>query len=278
MYLDPWKLLRHAYFDDPPPDPPTDGGGGNTPPPGNANSGDPPPAAPQPDWRDREISSKHRQLKERDARIAELERQLNERSSSTPPPVTPAPTPQPPPQPQPQQPVPAAKTEDQLRKEIADAAKVEAQQIVRKENFDRQSADTVRKGVEAYGQEKWVGALNTLEQLGGVSQDELEMMMGVENPHQVLYELGTNPAKVQELRNLSVAQRLTEYVKMGMTKQAVPAAKPSSTPAPVTPLGGRPAAVPQVELKDDLSDDEWYRIRAQQKKESVGRPWSLPGR
>lgn len=269
MWFDFSKLIRGAVFADPPETPPP---AGDPPPPKDNNT---PPAdgggATPPDWRDREIAQKHRQLKERDATIADLQARLAR--AQEPPPTTPPPAATPPQEPPAATPPTRLKSEEQIRQEIDQAATTKAQTLIRNQEIENKFETAQRSGITEYG-DKWQGAMNVLQSFGGLSDLDLEAVLNTDNPHQVLYAIGSDVQKLTELSKMSPARRFTEYVKLGLTKPKQNA-KPSDTPPPVNRLDGRPSSPAAEELRDDLPDEDWYAIRAKQKQESKGRPWSV---
>ncbi len=160
-----------------------------------------------------------------------------------------------------------------------------AQEIVATQNYQRSLVELNAKGEESYGA-KWPKVLEDIKSFGGFDQFTLEQIMTTDNPHKVLFELGTKPDLYHKVVDptLSPAKRLTEFVKIATAPAPVPRGKqPSDAPIPVDTVGGRGGAVNDGDVYDrklesDEKDADWYRIRAAQKRESRGRPWSPPYR
>lgn len=228
------------------------------PPAGDDDPADPPadppvPAAPAKDWKDKELGRKHRQLQEAKQRAADLEaenadlRALASRGApATDPPADP---------PAPAAPRPAAPTGDMVpRSEV----RGEAERIIAKNDFDRQCNEVEATGKKAFGKD-WETISETVVTLGGFTTEEMVGILATDNPAQVIAELGKNPDKYHEVKDLPPAKRLAAFVKLGLTPTKV-AAKPSEAPAPVEPVAGRPGPV-TAPLDDKLSDDEWHKNR-----------------
>ena len=249
---------------DPPATPPSDPAVSVTP---------PEPKSPVTDWRDKEISAKHRQIKELQRQLDEARAKL-EATPAPPAPAAPPPEPGALPAPPPAAPL---KSESELRREIDAAAEEKAAVLVEQRTFEQQATAVVERGAKAYG-DKWAQALDTIEKLNGLPADDLRFIVeGADHPEQVIYELGTNPALFQALRDMSRAKRHTEFVKLGMEKPATGAKAPPNTPLPVEPVGGRPSAPAPAGLSDELEDAVWYERRLAEKRASKGRAWSANG-
>jgi hypothetical protein len=241
-----------------------------------------------PDWTKKQINRQHGKIKTLEQRVAEVEaenRRLQElaeaqRRAAPADTAAPAPSPAAPaavPQPTPRPAAPAAISDDDpvvLRK---------AQELDTARQYQRGLVELNAKGEEAYGA-KWPKVLEDIKSFGGFDQFTLEQIMTTDNPHKVLFELGSKPELYQRVIDptLSPAKRLTEFVKIATTQAPTPKAKePSGAPIPVETVGGRGGAAPEGDVYDpklasDEKDPDWYRIRAEQKRNSRGRPWSPP--
>jgi hypothetical protein len=264
----------------PPPDPPADpppvdpAGDGATPPVA-ATPPEPPPQPPAPaaDWRDKQIDRQHRRLKEEQDRVAALAaeneqmrqmleaRQRQASDQSTPP------APQaPPPAPTPQTAPPAGQGDP-----VAVARfQLEVEQIGQRLTTE-------------YGND-WPEVSKRFEQMGGMAPQVMQSILATDDPAYVIIQLGKKPEKYQEILDLPPAKQTAALIKIGLEKNAAasaaaarPAPKPSDAPPPVEHLspGGR-APSGAINLYDDKTeDDRWFAERMRQKRESVGRPWSL---
>lgn len=270
-----------------------------------------PPQAPRSDWRDKELNRKHAKLKtteqERDAeraRVAEVTaenerlRALIEAANRRAPNVGEADR-QPPPPVEPRtirtEPIrPAAQSDDERI-----AAK--AAQIVAQQTAEQQMDAAVAKGKGDYGN-KWDGAIENLRCLGGFDQDTLMGILATDDPAKVLFELGHDPGEGKEpayirVMQLPPAKRLNELAKIALkTSNAPPAKKISDAAPPVEPIvqGGTAAREKPFDIYDqqitpgswekspfevmkmdsEANDEKWFAARAEQKKNSKGRPWS----
>lgn len=202
------------------------------------------------DWRDREIDRKHRQLQEERRARQELERRLadmqaiEERAGGDKTPPT------------------AVKTftpEDVQR---------EASKLVAQSEYDKACNATFAAGKDTY-KDKWDGALSTLQKLGGIDLETMQGVLASDDPAKVLYELGTNPDQYHEIMDPSVpaAKRLARITKLGLPVAAeAPRKKVSEAPPPVDGAARR-ASSGGSDLRDDLSDEEWYARRVRQKEQ-----------
>lgn len=219
-----------------------------------ASAADPKPVAAQAEiWQDKELKRKHRQIQEEKRRNLELQAQLDDAQAllaraagGT------ADTPQSPPPP------PAPTVDTVPRSEVENVAR----QIVAQKDFNQQCNDVEKAGKAAY-KDEWPKVAETLTTLGGFTQEEMQGVLATDDPAKVLYELGKNPDKYHELKELPPAKRLAAMVKMAIT-EVKPVAKPSEAPEPVVPVGGRGGAA-VAELDDKLSDDDWHRQRDAQR-------------
>lgn len=222
---------------------------------GGSGEGGAPPAggaAPSEDWRDREIKRKHAQLQdakrreqEKDAELTAL-REIASRvnggaaAEGDDPPARTTPA--------------APRTQD----EVEEAA----QRLVAKRNFDTAANEADAAGKKTYGAD-WDKVTGTLSTLGGFDPGSMQMILASDNPAQVIHAMGANPDKYHEIMGLPEAKRNAEIIKLGLA----PAPKKkeiSSAAAPVDTVGNRNRRDP-TELRDDLTDDEWYARRQQQK-------------
>lgn len=196
-----------------------------------------------PEWARKEINKKHAKNKELERKLAESMAELEslrvvaQRLEN----------PDAPPQAQPQA------YDNQA---AIDAA---AQRIVAQREYEASVNAINVAGEKTYGAE-WQKAIENLVTLGGDGSFTVEVMQGIlatDDPAHVLLELGRKPAEYQRIMELPAAKRQTEMVKIAM--QTPTKAKISSAPAPVDPVGGRPA--PSAGLRDDMTDDEWNAAR-----------------
>lgn len=159
-------------------------------------------------------------------------------------------------------------------------ANVKAREIANGERLKEQETSMVTKGAQTYGA-KWEGFVGTLRQLGGFDPQSWSQILASDNPHMVLAKLAQDPTLYQRVIDMPDAKRLAEIVKLGIG-EAPKSQAPSNAPNPIEPItirgensGGTDIYDPK--LSDDKYDATWFAARAEQKRKSVGRPWSPPG-
>lgn len=199
---------------------------------------------PKPDWKDKELKAKHRQLQEAKRREAELQRRaeaaealaskFNQKVDSLPEPLV----------------VPA----DQVEKR--------AQELLSQQKYLEDCNNAARDGEDKYKTE-WKDAVSNLEMLGGFDQDTMNGILASDDPARALYELGKNPDNYHRIMELSVPRRIIEIGKLAM--QPASQKKVSEAPAPVNPVGGRAAPAPTT-LDDKMDDDKWFQVRRAQRR------------
>ncbi len=98
---------------------------------------------------------------------------------------------------------------------------------------------------------------------GSMDPDTFMGILGTDDPARVIFELGSNPDRAQEIMAMPPHRRLTEFVKIAIAPKEQK--KTSSASAPVDPITGSGQGSPG-DLRDDLSDEEWYARRERQKR------------
>jgi hypothetical protein len=207
------------------------------------------------DWRDKQIDRQHRTIQET-KREAERLRQENEDLKAL-----------------------AAKrlegntddtqtTTTPVKKELSEAdvnARAEriANEKLAEQSYNADCNRTYEEGKKAYG-DKFDAAVKRLPALGGIDQDTMISILATDNPHKVLYELGSKPEEFQRIMDLSPAKRQNEFVKIAITNEQKTT---SNAPEPVETLGGRgQSRTTSTNIYDEkLSDDDFYALRAKQK-------------
>jgi hypothetical protein len=134
-----------------------------------------------------------------------------------------------------------------------------------------------------YGND-WPDVSRRFEMMGGMSPQIMQSILATDDPAYVIIQLGKKPEKYQEILDLPPAKQTAALIRIGLEKSTAaavaavkPPPKPSDAPAPVEHLapGGR-ASSGSINLYDDKTeDDRWFAERMRQKRESVGRPWSI---
>lgn len=234
---------------------------------GNEAAGDeegepePSPAAAAPDWRDREIGRKHRQLQEAKREKDRIAQELADAQALL------------------QRRADGGEGDPPARQPTAidannPAVREAAAQIVAKGDFDRQCNDAFTKGKAAYG-DKWEGALARIGELGGFGDGDnsaamMTNILATDEPAKVLFELGSNPDNYHRIMDLAPARRMAELVKLGLSEvkpKGKTKPKPSGAAAPVNGIGKRADAVDSgILYRDNTPDDKWYEVRQAQKR------------
>jgi hypothetical protein len=199
---------------------------------------------PKPDWRERELKAKHRQLQEAKRREVELQRraeaaealaakfnQTNDKSPELPV-------------------VPASEVEKR------------AQELLAQQRYLDECNKTAQKGETTYSN-GWKEAVSNLEMLGGFDQATMNGALATDDPAKVLYELGKNPDQYHRIMEMPLERRIIEMSKIAMAQTQVK--KVSEAPAPVTTVGGRSAPSATV-LSDDMDDPKWFQTRRAQRR------------
>jgi hypothetical protein len=256
--------------DPPPADPAVDGA---TPPVAATPPEPTPPPPPAADWRDKQIDRQHRKLKEEQDRVAALaaeNEQMRQMLEARQRPAPDGATPPSPPSP-PSAPTPAVAPPTGQGDPVAVARfQLEVEQIGQRLTTE-------------YGND-WPEVSRRFEQMGGMAPQVMQSILATDDPAYVIIQLGKKPERYQEILDLPPAKQTAALIKIGLEKSAAAAAaaakptpKPSDAPAPVEHLapGGR-APSGTINLYDDKTeDDRWFAERMRQKRESVGRPWSI---
>lgn len=148
----------------------------------------------------------------------------------------------------------------------ADEVEKRAQQIVQQQTYIEACNKAAQAGEKSFGTD-WKGAIENLELKGGFDEQTMRGILatarkhGTEAPAKILYELGKDPNRYDELMAMSYEERIIEMadlVRQPTTKQV------SSAPAPVAAIGGKAAPAGKT-LSDGLDDDQWFAIRRAEK-------------
>ncbi len=205
------------------------------------------------DWRDKEIRRKH-------AQNQELKRQMVERESELEALRAVAERTQGGDRPAGEEASPAARAAPTIPQ---DAVKAAAQQLRAQERFDDDANAADKSGRERY-KDGWSKATETLKTLGGFDPESMQQILATDDPAQVLYELGSKPENYQRVMDLPPYKRFAELVKLATPTPKPAPKRPSGAEPPVEPIGGRNRGDP-TELRDDLTDEEWYARRSRQR-------------
>lgn len=206
----------------------------------------PPPAADaspeeQEDWRDKQIRKQHRILKDRERENETLKRQVSDLAALAQRPVAEGEVARA------AAPSSVPMTDDEINRR--------AEVLASQNRFKEKLTDLNARGEKTFGPE-WSKSLDRLTQFGELT-DLPWIMNGVDNPDKVLVELGKNPGEYQRIMDLPSERRQAEYVRISDRQQSRPA--PSRAAAPTEAVTAR--SVPQVGLRDDMTDEQWHEQR-----------------
>lgn len=201
-----------------------------------------PPEEPKPDWRERELKSKHRQNQELKRQLEE-ERNRREAAEAL-----------------------AAKFNQRTETETpvvpVDEVDKRAKEMLAQQRYVEDCNKTAQSGEKTYGA-TWKDAVQNLELLGGFDQDTMNGILASDDPAKALYELGRNPEHYHRIMELPLHRRIIEIGKISM--QPLTPKKVSEAPPPVNPIGGRAAPAAST-LSDDLPDEKWFAMRRAQRR------------
>lgn len=195
---------------------------------------------PKPDWKEKELKAKHRQLKDAERREIEMKARIDALEAL------------------------AAKFNQSTQSEPAvvpiDEVDKRAKEMLAQQQYLENCNKAAQEGESNY-KEGWKSAVENLELLGGFDAATMSGVLATDAPAKVIYELGKNPDNYHRIMQLPLEKRIIEMGKLAMN----PSTKPiSNAPAPVNPVGGR-TAPPTAVLRDDMDDDKWYAIRKAQR-------------
>jgi hypothetical protein len=216
-----------------------------------------------PDWRDRRIGEQQQRLRERNARIQQLEAQLAQVAGQTQPGYQPDPAPPG----YPQQPAYAQPVGD-IQRQINEAAAAMAQQA----EFTRRCNDVAEAGRRVYQNfDARVQRLTGLVDGSDASQVErynnfLRACMQTGQASRLIYELGGDLDEASRIMAQDAIGMATELTRMSMRTGS----EASGAPRPVNPVASLAQSNRTMIQPDDpdgadqLSTDEWMRRRDEQ--------------
>lgn len=142
--------------------------------------------------------------------------------------------------------------------EIDRLATQRAQEIVRQQTFDAQCNDAYAAGQKEFGPE-FEAALGNLRMAGVLTPQLIEVALATDAPAKALFELGSNPDRIESVVNLAPHRMAIEIDRIA---RAAPASKPvSNAPPPLKPVTGSAKAETAM---DDMSIAEWMAARNKQ--------------
>jgi hypothetical protein len=141
-------------------------------------------------------------------------------------------------------------------------AEVKARQIVE----NRSRAEQAEKADEAYheraeqARERYVDFVAVVENpLLPISESMAEFIKDSDIGPDVAYYLGKNPAKAQQIAQLSPVRAARELSRIEAEIASKPKANPSKAPEPITPVGTRGKAASSPLPSDDDDTETWMR-------------------
>lgn len=139
-----------------------------------------------------------------------------------------------------------------------------AERIAAEKQFKRDTEAALAQGAKDYPKKDWEQAIENVKAAGGFDPEVLAQILGTDNPAKIIFELGKDPDRFEEVNNLSPHRRMAEFVKMTIDKPA-PRKAISNAAEPVTPVGGRGVQAVKVNVYDpNISDDDYYAARQAQ--------------
>lgn len=256
---------RNPGDGNPPPEPPPQ----PTPPPPPAQ--DPPPdpvpreteTEPRADWRDRRISEQQQRLRERNARIAELEAQIHQNGGQPPQPGQPPQYGQ-----QPAQQPPPAFPQGDIQRQINEAAA----RMAASQEFTRRCNDVAEQGRRVYNNfdgrvQRLVGLVDATDNVQvNHYNDFLKAAMQTGQAPRLIYELGGDLDEASRIMAMDAVGMTYELTRLSMRAGSeTSAAPPPLNPAATAGQSNRTMVQPDdPETADTLDTSEWMRRRNEQ--------------
>jgi len=157
----------------------------------------------------------------------------------------------------------------------------EVQRLAAEQNFQRDASHVIQTGLKTYGQ-SWNDSVGLLQSFGLDNVDFVQSIMdvaGLDRTHEVVRTLTQEPERLEAMRNMSAARRISEITRISIAMNAPKPVEPiPPAPPPAKTVSRAPAPPPPVEpsaskvLKwetdqDKMSDQEWSRTFDQRAKE-----------
>jgi len=135
-----------------------------------------------------------------------------------------------------------------------------AAEIAQQQQMAERGQSVSKVGAEAYPD--FMSAVTTLDALG-ISGEQVQSLLGMDDAHKVIYSLGKNPEEALRILALPPLQQGRELERMALKAgQPIPRAV-SKAPAPITPVDGS-TTVEKDPSK--MSMDEWVKWREKNSK------------
>lgn len=143
----------------------------------------------------------------------------------------------------------------------------EVQRLAAEQNFQRDASHVIQTGLKTYGQ-SWNESVGLLQSFGLDNVDFVQSIMdvaGLDRTHEVVRTLTQEPERLEAMRNMSPARRISEITRISIAMNAPkpveptpPAPPPARTvsraPAPPPPV--EPSASKPVDWRSDKASDE----------------------
>lgn len=144
----------------------------------------------------------------------------------------------------------------------------EKESRTRAENEHRSKSEEARKRIKetAKGIEDFEEVMSTLTAEHPAARLHGDAIMTADSPGKLLHHLIKNHEEAERIASLSLVQQAREIVLLEVKLNATPAKSPSKAPAPISPVGGKPA--PGDAPSDTDSMEDWIkkeRARARKK-------------
>lgn len=151
-----------------------------------------------------------------------------------------------------------AKTEAEIRAEIAADMRREAEANA----FNTRSNEAFDAGVKAYGKEEFQEAVDTIKAVG-LDRDVLEDILATDAPSKVLFLLGSDADEAERIIGLPQRKRIAELVKLSTSRArgGGTQGKTSAVPDPIRPVGGRGEDAPTTQAAVQKQIDGFFERR-----------------
>lgn len=146
---------------------------------------------------------------------------------------------------------------DQSPQDIDALVEQRATQKAQQQAIAERGQSVAKTGAETYADfQQAVQALDSL----GITQEQVQSLIGMDDAHQVIYHLGKNPEEADRILSLPPLQQGRELERLAAKAAQAPAPKPvSKAPAPVKPLDSTAAAERDP---SKMSTAEWMEWRS----------------
>jgi hypothetical protein len=120
--------------------------------------------------------------------------------------------------------------------------------------FNEARDDLLTSGAEKY--EDFEEVVTSVRGLTPVMAQAIFDIDEMDNQTEIAYYLGSNPKETARISKLSPTRQIAEIGKleMKMTSKPVPTKRPSSAPAPITPVSGVEAKSNRLTVKDSVAE------------------------